>query len=68
MFRTALRVRRAAPTKKCTTFVPVSRRAVTTDAASSHAEKGDVPAVSDIRMGVAVLPGSWTDPVGIAGG
>lgn len=29
--------------------MPLSRRAVTTDAASSHAEKGDVPAVSDTR-------------------
>lgn len=56
MFSTALRASRAAPVKRCTTLVPVSRRAVTTDAASSHAEKGDVPAVSDSRETAAVPP------------
>ena len=56
MFSKAIRAGRAAPIKRCSNFVSVSRRAVTTDAASSHAEKSDVPAVSHTRKSTAMSP------------
>ena len=53
MFSKALRPARALPLRSAqvpplrnNAFVAISKRAVTTDAASSHAEKEDVPAVS----------------------
>lgn len=55
MFCRTLRTSRAARTIRCNNLVPKSRRLVTTDAASSHAEKDDVPAVSQ-WAGIGHLP------------
>ena len=45
MLTRALRSGRALPLKR-NAFVPLAKRTVTTDAASSHAEKEHVPEVS----------------------
>lgn len=55
MFCRTLRISCAARTIRCNNLVPKSRRLVTTDAASSHAEKDDVPAVSQ-WAGIGHLP------------
>lgn len=55
MFCRTLRTSRAARTIRCNNLVPKSRRLVTTDAASSHAEKDDVPVVSQ-WAGIGHLP------------